>query len=240
MDGGNARRQQARILGIALWGALAVVLVLAWVHRDVRQLGLSVPSHRAVLHLRSLMVRWGAWAPVASVVLMVAHTFVPFPADLLLVANGAVFGFWGGLGVSLIGSILSACLAFGIARTLGRPLALRLVREDVARRMEDAMAREGWKVALLVRLVPILPFTVVNMTFGLTSMRWTTFLWTTAVGILPTNVVMVALGYGIGDARGVLPWAMAALAAGGSALLLLRRRAMSVGAPTGSDPLPPP
>jgi cysteine desulfurase family protein (TIGR01976 family) len=55
-------------------------------------------------------------------------TFLPFPADPLILANGAVFGLWEGMLVSVAGAVLSGCVAFGLGRLLGRPAALRIVR----------------------------------------------------------------------------------------------------------------
>jgi uncharacterized membrane protein YdjX (TVP38/TMEM64 family) len=67
---------------------------------DARRLILAGVRQVDIPHLRTAIVAWGAWAPVASILLMVIHTVVPFPAELLTAANGAVFGFWGGLIVS--------------------------------------------------------------------------------------------------------------------------------------------
>jgi uncharacterized membrane protein YdjX (TVP38/TMEM64 family) len=139
---------------------------------------------------------------------MVAHTFVPLPADLLFVVNGAAFGFWGGLVVSWIGTMASAALAFGIARALGRPTAARVVPRVVLDWADTAIARGRWPMALAVRFVPIFPFSVLNFALGLTALSWTTFLWTTGAGILPTMIALVAASYGATGPQKMLPWAV--------------------------------
>ena len=58
--------------------------------------------------------RWGHWAAVGSIVLMIVHSFVPVPAEILAVANGMVFGpIWGTI-ITWIGAMLGAYLAFGL------------------------------------------------------------------------------------------------------------------------------
>jgi uncharacterized membrane protein YdjX (TVP38/TMEM64 family) len=70
---------------------------------------------------------WGAWGVAGSLGLMVLHSFVPFPAECLALANGMVFGlFWGTL-ITWTGAMLGAWLAFGVARVLGRPFVSRVV-----------------------------------------------------------------------------------------------------------------
>jgi uncharacterized membrane protein YdjX (TVP38/TMEM64 family) len=183
------------------WGLIAVTADLT---------SLMNPS-LTMDHVRLIITRWGLWAPAASILLMVAHTFVPFPADLLIVANGAVFGFWGGLLVSVSGAVSSACLAFAIARVLGRPAALRFVPAAALEWVDRIVAQGGSAVVLLLQILPLLPFSLLNFAFGLTPLPWTTFLWTTAVGVLPTNIVLVAVGYGVAGVRVVLPWSLAIL-----------------------------
>src|SRR5271166_2898543 len=92
-----------------------------WLH------GLSAWSTVTWDHVQTAVARAGLWAPVTSILITVINTFLPFPTDLMIVANGAVFGFWNGLLVSMIGAMASACLAFGIARVVGREAARRFV-----------------------------------------------------------------------------------------------------------------
>src|SRR5687767_5453134 len=55
---------------------------------------------------------WGAWGPVGSMLLMVAHSLLPFPAELIAIANGAVFGLGPGVAITWAGAMLGALLGF--------------------------------------------------------------------------------------------------------------------------------
>lgn len=194
--------------GTLAWTAISLLLILAWARPDVWH-----PLHAAFprIHLgliRDLIIRWGPWAPVASVLLMVGHTFVPFPAEIMIAANGAVFGFWVGLLVSWIGAIASACIPFGLARVLGGAGTVRIIPREPLEWVDGMVTRGDWTVALVVRFIPLFPFSLFNFALGRTPLSWTTFLWTTGVGIVPATAAAVGAGYGAADAPGVLPWAL--------------------------------
>ena len=73
-----------------------------------------------VLQMERLIEAWGPFAVLASIGLMVAHSFVPFPAEMLAIVNGMLFGpVWGTI-ITWMGAMLGAYLAFGLTRVLGR------------------------------------------------------------------------------------------------------------------------
>jgi uncharacterized membrane protein YdjX (TVP38/TMEM64 family) len=215
------------VLGVPPWGwwlAAGAVAVTSFMFSPGLR-GLIVAGSRQVdaSHLRAVIVAWGPWAPAASVALMLIHTVLPFPAELLTAANGAVFGFWGGLLVSWLGAMAGACVGFAIARAVGRSAIDRFVPQRSLAQVDALMVDAGWEIALVVRLIPIISFNVINFALGLTRLSWPTFLWTTAVGILPVEIVVVAVGYGAGRQTQALPWALLALALLTAAGLAVRR-----------------
>lgn len=137
---------------------------------------------------------WGAWGMAGSVGLMVLHSFVPFPAECLAIANGMVFGFVHGTLITWSGAMLGAWLAFGLARALGRPFVSRAVPAHHLARIDDWSGTHGWSALLAARLVPVIAFNLINYAAGLVTVRWWTFTWTTALGILPLTLLMVLLG----------------------------------------------
>jgi SNARE associated Golgi protein len=111
------------VLGItaAVAACVALGFGLRSVEQAVARLDLSVEG------IERIAGAWGAWAPAASIALMILHSFVPFPAELIAIANGMLFGpVWGTL-VTWLGAMLGAALAFALARRYGRPLVDRLV-----------------------------------------------------------------------------------------------------------------
>jgi len=90
--------------------------------------------------------------------------------------------------------MVGASLSFGLARWLGRDAVARVLPARQAAKL-DNWAKEQGTVALLVsRLIPVIAFNLINYAAGLTRVGWGTFLWTTAVGIVPLTVLMVWFG----------------------------------------------
>lgn len=140
---------------------------------------------------------WGAWGVGASIGLMVLHSFVPFPAELLTIANGMVYGPYWGVAITWVGAMLGAFLAFGLARILGRPFVEVIVSKKNWQKVDDLAARQGWWVVFLGRFIPIISFNLINYAAGITRISWWTFAWTTGVGILPMTTLMVVMGHHI-------------------------------------------
>jgi len=136
----------------------------------------------------------GVWGPAASMALMVLHSFLPFPAELLAVANGRIFGLPLGLLVTWAGAMLGAFAAYGLARWLGRPFVRRVVPERHWRKLEEWTEWGGAGGLLLARLIPVISFNLINYAAGLAGIGWWRFTWTTALGILPVTTASVLVG----------------------------------------------
>ncbi len=216
---------QLRRIGIsAALVLLAAALVIQFVLPLLPPLGeMEFSAESAAEYIRDS----GPWGVAGSILLMVLHSFVPFPAEIITFANGMVYGpFWGTV-VTWIGAMLGAVVAFAFARKLGRPFVRSVVPEPQWRRIDDWTVRQGWQPLFAARFLPIISFNLVNYAAGLTPIGWITFLWTTGLGILPVTVLMVFLGHSMTELRWV-HWvgvAAAGLVLWGLLYLLGRRRA---------------
>jgi uncharacterized membrane protein YdjX (TVP38/TMEM64 family) len=125
---------------------------------------------------------------------MILHSLVPFPAELLAVANGVVFGLATGLFLTWSGAMCGAWLAFALARWAGDKWVRGLIGEARWRIMTDWIEERGTGGLLAVRLIPVISFNLVNYAAGLAGVGWWKFTWTTALGILPIAVASVLVG----------------------------------------------
>ena len=117
------------------------------------------------------------------------------PASFLTIGAGALFGFVGGSIVVMVGATLTATFAFLLARTVLRRRVERMVaRNPKFAAVDRAIAREGSKIVILIRLAAIFPFLFVNYAFGLTGIRIGPYVIATAIGILPGVIAFVSLG----------------------------------------------
>lgn len=125
------------------------------------------------------------------------------------------------LPVVIAGTVLGAAMSFGLARVLGRPQSALALRGDRLQRLDALLARRGFVATVLARIVPVVPFAVVNYAAGITRVRTLPFLAGAAVGTLPANVSYVMFGGALVADSGIGGWL--AFGAGGIALTAGRR-----------------
>lgn len=202
------------------WAALGVVLAVTAICvgvapvRDTLGNGLAALDPRDLSRARTYLLSFGPWAPVVSFLLMVAHSvLVPFPAFVITLANGALFGaFWGTV-LSWTSAQCAAAISFGLVKLFGRPLVERLVGPAVLDKADTFFDRYGSHAVLIGRLIPVISFDGVSYAAGLTSMGLWPFLLATGIGQLPATIVYSLAGDRLtGDLRGIL-WMVGALVA---------------------------
>lgn len=167
--------------------ALLVVLLAAL---GAASLTIDLPD---VGEVRAWIGSLGPVAPVAFVAVYALVVPAPLPKSVLTTAAGVVFGLPLGVAVVVAGATGGAVLAFGIARLLGRDAVERMARGRLDR-VDTLIERHGVLAALVVRFVPVLPFTLLNYACGVTVMRLPHFALGTAIGVVPVSTALVALG----------------------------------------------
>lgn len=141
------------------------------------------------------------------------------PGWPLTVGAGFVFGLALGTAAVSLGSVLGASLAFLIARFVARASVERLTnRNEKFKAIDRAIGEQGWKLILLLRLSPLIPFNVSNYFYGITSVKFWPYVLASWVGMFPGTVLYVYLGTvskaglqaasGGGGQRGPLEWVM--------------------------------
>ena len=118
-------------------------------------------------------------------------------ATIMTLAGGAVFGFTPALLLISFASTIGATLACGLARFLLRDWVQGRFGERLAR-INQGVAREGAFYLFTLRLIPAVPFFVLNLAMGLTPMRLFTFYWVSQLGMLPGTIVYVNAGAQLG------------------------------------------
>ena len=156
------------------------------------------------------MVLYGAVYVVAAVLFV--------PGLPLTLGAGFLFGLGRGILLVSAASTLAAALAFLIARYFARGAVERLARKDTRfEAIDRAIGKEGWKVVALLRLSPLVPFSLSNYLYGLTSVKFSSYVATSWAAMLPATVLYVYLGAAgrtIGEKAGKSPWEWALLGVG--------------------------
>ncbi|MGH7055237.1 MAG: TVP38/TMEM64 family protein [Stellaceae bacterium] len=211
-------------------GRIAVVILLV--------LGIAAAWRwREIIDPRTLtavIARYPA-APLVFLAAQIAASLLFVPRTLLGVVAGLLFGMgWGTLWAA-IGSLLGAVAGFLIARYVNSGL----IDPGGDTRIGPFLSRVetgGWRVVALVRLVPVLPHSLVNYTLGLTRLPLAAYAFGSVLGQMPVTVACVALGAAGGQLAGgetgwLAPSLIAAAALSLSFLIpaFARRRALTGG-----------
>ena len=155
-------------------------------------LALLVPFPNA-LQLRDWATSVGPWFPLAFFLAHVVLTVVPFPRTAFTLAAGLLFGPLLGITLAVTASTLSALFAVLLVRAAGWQLS-RLVRHPGIQALDTRLRRRGWPAIVSLRMIPAVPFSVLNYAAGASAVRLLPYTLATLVGLLPGTVAVVVLG----------------------------------------------
>lgn len=145
----------------------------------------------------------GETGPLAPLVYMAIYLIAPtifFPASVLTMTGGALFGPIWGTAYTIVSATVGATIPFLITRHFGRGPLEGLVRkyqgfDSYFDKFQDNVARDGWKYIAFTRLVTVFPFLILNYAFGLTRVSIWTYMWSSFVFMLPGSFMFNYIGY---------------------------------------------
>ncbi|MCW7539818.1 VTT domain-containing protein [Aquabacterium sp. A7-Y] len=137
-----------------------------------------------VLMRAAEQVREHRLAPLLTLLAYVLAGLVAMPVTALIAVTGIVFGPTEGLVYAVMGSLLSAAVTYGIGRALGRELVRRFAGRRI-NRLSRVLAHRGVVAMTVVRLLPVAPFTLVNVVAGASHIGLRDYLLGTFLGMAP-------------------------------------------------------
>ncbi len=145
--------------------------------------------------IKTWVESFGVIAPLIYIGLYLISTVFFLPGFPVTVLAGFVFGPLWGVFYASIASIISVASAFLVARYVARDLVEGWVKENAQfRKIDEQVEEQGWRILMVTRLIPIFPFNLQNYAYGLTKIRFWTFVFTSAVFMLPGTIALVMLG----------------------------------------------
>ena len=206
-------------------------------------IGYWVPLPSA-LQMRDWATSVGPWFPLAFLAAHTVVTVFPFPRTAFTLAAGLLFGPLLGVPLAVIASTASAVLALLLVRALGWQLS-RLTHRPGIDAVDARLKQRGWASVLSMRMIPAVPFSVINYAAGASAVRVVPYTLATFFGLLPGTAAVVILGDALtGHIKGSLVLVSLCTASVGIAGLVYeirhhRRSATAPAATNGpSDPLP--
>jgi uncharacterized membrane protein YdjX (TVP38/TMEM64 family) len=189
-------RHRPRVPLVEIGFTLAGIAVIALLVLAVEPLRESVVAaiHGDNAEVRRQIDRLGAAGPLLILLLTVVHAVVFYPAEIVDAAAGFAYGFLPALALMELGWVLSGLACWAVGRSVARPLLDRWLGEERFERIEAMIERGGVVLLLSLRLLPIVPFSIVSYAAGAARVPAWRFAWTTAVGYLPITAIAVYFG----------------------------------------------
>jgi phospholipase D1/2 len=182
-------RKPARrgLISLAILLVITLLLAAAW---RWTPLGEWVDLRALLEQLSALK---GSWiAPLVVVAIYVIGGFLMFPVTVLIVGTGLAFGAAWGFGYALLGAELSALASYAVGHALGHESMRRLSDRWVSR-ASRFLGRQGLLAMITLRIVPVAPFTVVNLVAGASHIGLRDFALGTLLGLVPGTLALVFL-----------------------------------------------
>ena len=173
-----------------LWILLAILVILA--------LYLFVFSRISAEEIQSVIAASGDWAPIVYIGLFTLLPAFFFPVAVLALAGGLLFGLWLGSVYTLIGAVFNCALMFLLARHVGRKRIETLIQQKLSHawqtRLASAGGQKGFLLLIILRLIPAVPYNLINYAFGLTKMSFPVYMLASVIGIIPGTLVFINIG----------------------------------------------
>jgi uncharacterized membrane protein YdjX (TVP38/TMEM64 family) len=151
-----------------------------------------VPLPTAV-QMRDWATSVGPWFPLAFFAAHIVVTVFPFPRSAFTLAAGLLFGPVIGVPLAVLASTISAVIALLLVRAAGWQLS-RLVRHPRVDSLDARLRERGWPTIVSMRLIPAVPFSVMNYAAGVSAVRVLPYTLASFVGLIPGTAAVVILG----------------------------------------------
>lgn len=149
--------------------------------------------------LRNSIQSIGLWAPALYMLLNTLAPVLFLPGIPITLVGGILFGpFWGVI-YTIFSATAGACLAFLVARYVGRDWVSGKLKNPRWRKLDDGVERQGWKVVAFTRLIPLFPYNLLNYAFGLTKIGFIPYALTSFICMLPACIAYVVFSSSLLD-----------------------------------------
>ncbi|MBE6061524.1 MAG: TVP38/TMEM64 family protein [Clostridium sulfidigenes] len=143
----------------------------------------------------------GGFGYLAPFIYILCFTILPiafFPVPILALAAGLLFGFLPGTIYTLIGAVLNSSIMFLMAKVLAKDAVTNLLQRKLPENWSSFLfnldEKKGFGIIFILRLIPAMPYNLINYGAGLTSIKFSSYMLATILGILPGTLVFLNIG----------------------------------------------
>ncbi len=148
--------------------------------------------------LREYIQDFGYLAPIIYILCFTLLPIAFFPVPVLALAAGLLFGFLPGTIYTIIGAAINSAIMFLMAKVLAKDAVTELLQKKLPEKwgkfLLEVDEKRGFWVIFILRLIPAMPYNVINYGAGLTPIKFTNYMIATLIGILPGTLVFLNIG----------------------------------------------
>lgn len=148
--------------------------------------------------IQAVLSGLGPWAPWVYMAMFAILPAFFFPVAVLALAGGLVFGLWRGALYTFLGAVVNCSVMFWMARHWGREQIRAMVEARLdpkwQARLSRLEGRSGFLLLIVLRLIPAVPYNLINYAFGLTGMGYPAYILASALGIIPGTFAFINIG----------------------------------------------
>lgn len=170
------------LVKVVIFLAFVIVIFVA-----LRMMGISY-SDMSVAEIKA----YGAWAPLVYIFIYQIRSFILFPAAMVSLAAGIIWG-WKALIYIYLASIICATWQFFIARYFARDAVEKMVNAK-AEAIKKYVEKNSLVSVIFIRMIPNIGFDIQNLILGLTKIKYWKYILGTIIGILPGSIILVYFG----------------------------------------------
>ena len=161
-------------------------------------------------------------APLVYIGFYIVATVFFLPGLPVTMLSGLAFGPVWGVVYASIGSVIGVSFAFLVARYTTRRMVEGWVAGNTQfRKIDEGVQKQGWRMLMITRLVPIFPFNLQNYAYGLTKIKFLTYVLVSWICMLPGTAAYVQLGAAVNVGEGNLKETLIYLAGAGVFIVLV-------------------
>lgn len=178
-----------KLVGGAIWIALVVSYLI---YKEANDLTFK----QSILNLAGILT--SPIGPVVFIIIYILRPILFFPATLISLAGGAIFGPVMGILWTIIGSNSGALLAYFIGRFFGDGLLDESESDGIIQKYANRMRDNSFETVLVMRFI-YMPYDLVNYLSGILKIDWKAFVLATALGSIPGTIMITAAGASFGS-----------------------------------------
>ncbi|KAL1806587.1 hypothetical protein DCAR_0832404 [Daucus carota subsp. sativus] len=149
----------------------------------------------------------GNWGPLVLAVAYIPLTILAVPAAVLSLGGGYLFGLTVGFCADSIGATAGATVAFLLGKTIARSFVVSKSKDyPQLQAVSLAIEKSGFKIVVLLRLVPLLPFSMLNYLLSVTPIPLGKYMVASWVGMMPMTLALVYIGTTLKNISDVTEW----------------------------------